>query len=338
MLKSKIPNGLGRHSLLLGLLAVSALCCTLASGQDPESTTGSDPQAVWATVGATPITAQQVLSQLPTITDKRPLGDEQFQRLAAVALQKLIDRAVIHDYLISHQRGAGESQVQQELDALEAELATINRTLADHCQKLKLTEDQLREELAWKIAWQKYLDDLLTEANLERHFQRNRRRLDGSRIRVAHLWLRYVDGPVEPVIAKASKFADDLRAGTRDWATLVQQESQGSTERGGELGWIKIDGPMPPQFTTAAFALEVDQISRPVTTERGVHLIRCLEIEPGDPDWKASEERVRRDATLFLFRSLAEKHRGEVEILITAPAEVQPWLAGKSGDGDHLPQ
>jgi peptidyl-prolyl cis-trans isomerase D len=66
-----------------------------------------------------------------------------------------------------------------------------------------------------------------------------------------------------------------------DFATVAQEASQdpGSASRGGDLGLFG-RGVMDPAFEQATFALEVGQLSQPVRSQFGYHLIEVTEIQP----------------------------------------------------------
>ncbi len=87
-----------------------------------------------------------------------------------------------------------------------------------------------------------------------------------------------------------------LTAGSDDFAALAQQYSaDGSAAQGGDLGWI-YPGDTVPEFEHAMDALEPGQVSQPVTTRFGVHLIQVLERRQD----VASPERQRQAARQVL--------------------------------------
>lgn len=62
-----------------------------------------------------------------------------------------------------------------------------------------------------------------------------------------------------------------------DFAKVAQEVSQdGSRRRGGDLGWFG-HGVMVREFEQAAFALQKGQISEPVKSQFGYHIIKRLE-------------------------------------------------------------
>ena len=89
------------------------------------------------------------------------------------------------------------------------------------------------------------------------------------------------DDRAEEVRAQANAIIDRLNEG-EDFATMAQQYSSdaGSREDGGDLGYFP-RGRMVPAFEEAAFALQPGEISAPVRTKFGYHIIK-LESVSGD--------------------------------------------------------
>ena len=71
---------------------------------------------------------------------------------------------------------------------------------------------------------------------------------------------------------------------------------------------------MPEDFSQAAFALKTGEISEPIVTSFGVHLITVLEEKPGTKTWRDVESELRPAVTLYLFRWIADKERPTAKI------------------------
>jgi peptidyl-prolyl cis-trans isomerase C len=75
--------------------------------------------------------------------------------------------------------------------------------------------------------------------------------------------------------AEAKEIADRLKKGG-DFAALAKEKSKDANAEGGDLGFFS-RGQMVKPFEDAAFALEVGQISEPVQTQFGWHIIKVEE-------------------------------------------------------------
>jgi len=87
-----------------------------------------------------------------------------------------------------------------------------------------------------------------------------------------------------------------------DFAQLARLNSEdGSASRGGDLGWIHA-GDTVPEFERAMDTLKPGEISQPVRSPFGVHLIQVLERRTAD----LSAERQRQQARMALRERKAE--------------------------------
>lgn len=84
-------------------------------------------------------------------------------------------------------------------------------------------------------------------------------------------------------LARIVEVQQRLAAG-EDFAALAKEYSDdtGSAEEGGDLGWFG-RGMMVREFEEAAFALQPGQVSEPVKTVFGYHLIKLEERDPARP-------------------------------------------------------
>ncbi len=121
-----------------------------------------------------------------------------------------------------------------------------------------------------------------SEADVQGYYDNNLDRYtEAVDLRVSHILLRTQDAELAEVQAQAESIVAEARGGA-DFAELARRysEDEGTREAGGDLGPIA-RGQMVPEFEGAAFALEQDEISDPVTSMFGVHVIKATEKTGG---------------------------------------------------------
>ncbi len=90
------------------------------------------------------------------------------------------------------------------------------------------------------------------------------------------------DSALDATREQAEALLDSVRAGA-DFAELAERYSQdpGSAQNGGDLGWFR-RGQMVRSFEDAAFALRDGQVSAPVQSEFGFHIIKVERSRQGE--------------------------------------------------------
>lgn len=106
---------------------------------------------------------------------------------------------------------------------------------------------------------------------------------------------------------KAEGIAGKIAAG-RDFASMAMAESEdpGSKVKGGDLGWVR-RGQMVEKFEAALFALKPGQVSEPVETEFGWHVIRLDEVR--EAKTRAFDEPAVQAELLQLYRGKDAERR-----------------------------
>jgi peptidyl-prolyl cis-trans isomerase C len=178
-------------------------------------------------------------------------------------------------------RGPGKRQIADQLVSL--------KTLAQEARKRKLDQDPAyKAQLAFQA--ENLLAGLLYKdlsANLKLEEADSRKYYDAhqgeyERVKARHILIRFKGSAVPPgkteltdeeALAKAKALRARIVAG-EDFATIAKAESDdtGSGANGGDLDFFG-HGQMVLQFDQAAFAAPVGQITEPVKTQFGYHLI-----------------------------------------------------------------
>jgi peptidyl-prolyl cis-trans isomerase SurA len=118
-------------------------------------------------------------------------------------------------------------------------------------------------------------------------------------------------------------FREKLLAGEADFAELAKEHSAdpGSALKGGELGWSE-PSKYVADFRDALASLEIDEISQPVKTQYGWHLMQLLEKRVGDITEQRKEEKAYQ--LLFQRKFTEESDVWLREIRASAYIEVLP--------------
>lgn len=104
-------------------------------------------------------------------------------------------------------------------------------------------------------------------------------------------------------IAQLAEFKRRIQNGTADFATLAKDNSQdGSAKDGGDLGWTR-PGQFVPEFEEAMDRLAPNQISDPIVSRFGVHLIQVI----GRREAKLSQAEQREAARVELREKKADE-------------------------------
>ncbi len=125
-----------------------------------------------------------------------------------------------------------------------------------------------------------------------------------DKIRASHILIRLLPSEEDQKakLALADSIYNQLQSGA-DFAELARKYSDdaGSRDSSGELGWYGADN-LLPAFQEAIQGLEVGQISRPVNSDFGYHIVKLeerRESSPLDPkeDYDTLAEMARRAKT-----------------------------------------
>lgn len=308
----RLPRRWSRAVHALHGLVLCHLGAIWAAGQEPavDQTVAAD--VIAATVNGVDIAESEIDYLVARRVRGVTLEHADRQRLRAAALEQLVDQRLV----LSRLQELGEACSPRELELattqLRRELGRQDQSLEDYCRAHGLSVAALVRTLEWQLSWSRYLEKMLTDERLRRHFEEHRRDFDGTRLQVAHILLALPAEPHEQPTAleRAAAIRERIVSGQIAFAEAARQYSQGpSAADGGELGWITRSGPMSDSFTRAAFALQVGEVSAPVISPFGIHLIVCRSVEPGQVRWEEVRRSLRTAVAQELFRGLADEAR-----------------------------
>ncbi len=269
---------------------------------------GQDPNEIFS--GAN---GSLTLLQLQADTIQNLIRQALYNQAADERNIRIDRREVDAAYAIEYRNLLEQNSIDE--DFLEEYLISQGRTLSEFQQAMRADiETQLRNEALREVVVGVVLP---TEDELYDYYETNIVRYDvPEEIRAAHILV--------PGEATAQDVYAQLVAGG-DFAELASEysEDQANRDNGGDLDWFG-RGRMVSEFEEAAFALEVGQISEPVQTQFGWHIIQLTDRrEHYTPALEEVKDEVRDDYVAEQeaesFSDWYDALRASSEIEITLP-------------------
>lgn len=186
-------------------------------------------------------------------------------------------------------KGPGRKQFADQLVrilvmAQEGKRRGLDQSSEYKTQVMLQADQVLANAAAQKVTQEAKIDD----AALQKYYDEHKK--DYEQIRARHILIRFKGSPVpvkpggkdltdEEALAKAQDLEKQLQGGA-DFAKLATDESDdtGSAKMGGDLG-VFPHGRMVPSFDDAAFKMKPGEVSQPVKSQFGYHIIKVESIE-----------------------------------------------------------
>lgn len=137
---------------------------------------------------------------------------------------------------------------------------------------------------------------------------------------------------------KAKEIAEKIAHGA-DFAEMAKQYSKdpGTKDDGGSLGYFS-RGQMVPQFEEAAFKLETGDVSEPVQTQFGWHLIQVEDRrQRKPPEFEVIKDRLMASMIHRKAQQIAAKLRGDATIEYVDP-EIKQQVEREKQPGAEAPK
>lgn len=341
----------------IAIAALSLIVAVPAAGQQP-APVSQTVDGIVAIVGARPILWSEIME---VIGRERAQGRQIPQDSAGAAefarniLSSIIDEEVLL------QRAAGDTSI---IVADDDVAATVDRQVQQIRGQFPSDQEYLRQlrqaGFGTQDEYRKWLSEQARRSELQRRLVQ-KYQAEGKMVRVAVsnedvndayerdkanfpkrppavtfrqlvIATQATKEAIDRARAKADSVLAEIRAGA-DFEQVARRETDDSTtrEQGGDLGWQR-RGELVPEFEQMMFALQPGQVSPPVFTPYGFHIIRVDRSKPAEvrarhilikPEYTGADTvraRARADSALQQWRSgvpfdtLAKRYHDRDEI------------------------
>lgn len=287
-----MPGGLWRSTAGAGCVLMVCLLPGIAAADDADD--------VLVTVNAHPITQADL--RLEALL--RQVPEAQLQQQRESLIERLIELRLIAEFVAKRKARANPVQLESQQERIEALIHRRGEEPEQLFERLGIDRQRLLQRLELQLAWDAHVRRVTSEKKLRDYFVQHRRELDGTRLTAQHILIK-----ADPDDAPARETARKQLLGLRQKieqdemtfeAAAAEHSQAPSAPQGGDVGDFGYRGTMPAEFADAAFALEVGEVSEPVETPFGVHLIRVTDERPG----QLSPEDVRGQILQRISRDL----------------------------------
>ncbi|MCK9444833.1 MAG: peptidylprolyl isomerase [Tissierellaceae bacterium] len=202
-------------------------------------------------------------------------------------VETLINEIIINSEAQKAEIEVSEEEVQAELDKL-IEAYGGEEAFKDAITYYGYDVDEMKKNINMNFKIKRLLEPRveITDEEIEEYFDENRHEfIIQEQVKASHILVREENeaNEIYSMIEDGEKFED----------LAVEYSVDGSSIYGGDLGYFS-RGEMVKEFEDTAFSLDIDEISRPIKSEFGYHIIKVFDkIEEKTPKLEDYKELIR---------------------------------------------
>jgi len=288
--------------------------------------------------------------------------------------KSIAERLIYHEVLAQEVKALGVEYDEAELAQRQEQQKRGIRDWAKHLERRGETAQSLREMVVAELREKAILEKLdkleVTDEEVDEDYEKIKGnwKSDKPRVRASHILVpigpqpppraKAGEAPPEPsdderkkweqeALAKAKEIHEQVTAEGADFAAIAAETSIGpSAAKGGDIGIFTADR-MAEEFSEVAFELSPGQISDPVKTKFGYHIIKVTgSWPPGDLPKDALEDQIRDRLRQRKLHQGRRELKDELLAKTTIVDNIEPTLGpeprrgrgrrgGKDGKGPH---
>lgn len=285
---------MGRMRRVIGMLICSSMLFGMAGCNAIQKTDEAKKKTVVATVGSDKITLEQVDKQLGSyinqIKTQYKVDDisqsEEASKILIDYRKTVLDSLVKQNVLMKKAEELKLIPSEEDLNKqIDERLKTIKDMYSDEAKYQEqleledLTEEQLKEEIKKSIITEKVQEDIIkdikvTDEDIQKYYDENKEKA----------YTKKAGADMYHILVSDENTAKDIKAkldGGASFADLAKEYgTDGTKDNGGALGYVEYDATnMDQDFLNGAKTLKEGEISNPVKTQFGYHIIMVKNVQ-----------------------------------------------------------
>ena len=189
--------------------------------------------------------------------------EEFYDQMKTQAGKQVLNNMVMEKVLIKNYK-VEDKDVDKKFDEMKKQYGDQFDTLL---KQQGIKEETIKTGVRAQLAQEKAIEKTITDKELKENYK--------PEIKASHILVKDE--------ATAKKVKEELGQG-KSFEELAKQYSEdtGSKEKGGDLGFFG-PGKMVKEFEEAAYKLKKDEVSEPVKSQFGYHIIKVTDIKEQKP-------------------------------------------------------
>lgn len=279
------------------------------------------PLTIQSTTQDTLGIAAVVNDKLITITDLKnrielilisgafPKTEENIRQLTFQVLKTLIDEELQTQDALKKGITVSPEEIERAIQSIEAQnnlpSGQLHTLLESNNIPFNTLEDQVRANLAWvRLIGEMYGPNvIISDKEIEDVLKSISKSVDKPQVRLSEIFLS-IDSPAkeQETLKIARDLVKDLRHGASFDMFARQFSESPSAAQGGDIGWARM-GQYDGTFDTVIETLPIGQVSDPIRTKSGVHILLVQNRETQGETTQSVVDLKQMTLSLFLDHS-----------------------------------
>jgi foldase protein PrsA len=225
-----------------------------------------------------------------TVNNEKITKSDLYNRMAdetgAAAVDALIREKIVDQAMKTAGLTVSNQEIDDAINKIKQQIGGEEQFQSALAQA-NMTVESLRQNQAFRLKITKILskDIVVDDATLKKYFDENIAQFDKRQVHARH------------ILVASEQEAKDVKAQLDkggDFAAIAKEKSTDTSnkDQGGDLGFFGF-GKMDPEFEKAAFALKKGEISGPVQSSFGFHIIQVVDTSGTAPTFDAVKADVK---------------------------------------------
>ena len=201
--------------------------------------------------------------------------EEFYEQMKTQAGKQVLNNMVMEKVLIKNYK-VEDKDVDKKFDEMKKQYGDQFDTLL---KQQGIKEETIKTGVRAQLAQEKAIEKTITDKELKENYK--------PEIKASHILVKDE--------ATAKKVKEELGQG-KSFEELAKQYSEdtGSKEKGGDLGYFTA-GKMVKEFEDAAYKLKKDEVSEPVKSQFGYHIIKVTDIKEPEKSFEQSKADIKKE-------------------------------------------